>query len=103
MKKISIFWLALITGVIFEGVIVALSFLFGVSGTRFGPSAGFSSCIYVIHLPGLWIAEQLPYKVLWLGIPVLILSTILLLSVIAFIVINIVRRMSQLPRASQWQ
>ena len=93
MKTISAFWLALITGVILEGMIVALSFLFGVSGTRFGPSAGFSSYIYVIHLPGFWVADQLPYSVAWLGIPVLILCTIVILSVISFMVMSIVRKM----------
>ena len=92
MKKISAFWLALFAGVILEGVIVALAWLLGAAGTRFGPVDGFSSCIYAIHLPGLWIAEQLPYSVAWLGIPMIIISTIVLLSVISFFVICILRR-----------
>ena len=92
MKKISTFWLALIVGVILEGTIAVLAKMFGAEFTRFGPANGFSRCLYAIHLPGLWIADRLPSSAAWLGIPVIIISAIVLLSVIAVIVISILRR-----------
>jgi hypothetical protein len=92
MKKISTFWLALIVGVILEGIIAVSAMMFGAEFTRFGPANGFSRCIHAIHFPGLWIADRLPSSAAWLGLPVIIISAIILLSVISVIVISILRK-----------
>lgn len=92
MQKLPIFFLALMAGGILEGIIVVLALVFGVSGTRFGPSAGFSTCVYNLHLPGIWIADQLPYSVAWLGIPMIFISAVVLWSLVAFFIIRLLRR-----------
>jgi len=92
MKKLTTVLLALMAGGILEGIIVVLALVLGVSGTRFGPSPGFSTCVYNLHLPGIWIADQLPYSVAWLGIPMVFIVVVVLWSVIAFFFIRMLRR-----------
>jgi len=92
MKKIPTVLLALMAGGLLEGFIVVLALVFGVSGTRFGPSPGFSTCVYTLHLPGIWMADQLPSSVAWLSIPLMFIVAVVLWSVIAFLCIRYLRR-----------
>ena len=94
MKKIPTFWLALIVSGILEGGVWALTPMFYKVGPC-GPANDFTGIfVYVIHGLGGWIAERwLPATasdaIRW---PVIIIPTIVLWSVIPFIVISIVRR-----------
>ncbi|MEI7937220.1 MAG: hypothetical protein WCK27_11050 [Verrucomicrobiota bacterium] len=93
MKKIPTFWLALIAGVIIESVIAALALAFA----RFGKDLGDPNVIgvfaLIVHGPGVLAARfvqpvdshRFDYAIIWS-------VTAVLWSVMAFIVISILRR-----------
>jgi hypothetical protein len=91
MKKIPTFWLALIAGGVLEGAICGLAAMFARLGPC-GPSNDFTGFLLLIHLPGIWIAGGLLSAESSLQLPVIIVVTAALWSVMAFIIISIVRR-----------
>jgi hypothetical protein len=102
MKKIPSFLLALIIGVISEGVMWALLAF----GSKFGrdgvPLNGFTELIDIVHCPGFFIEHfvyaklhpnysPVDYRVI--NLQVVVCANVILWSMLAFVVISLVRRL----------
>jgi hypothetical protein len=91
MARIPTFWLALMAGVMVEGVLCGLAAAFGRFGPC-GPANDFTAILLLIHLPGIWAGEAALPEVSSMQLPVIIAVGVGLWSAVAFVLIAIARR-----------
>ena len=92
--------LAAIWGVVIESalcVVAVVSVLAGGFGPC-GPSGDAPGFVRVIHQPGFWLAGLLVGDYNLISIPLAVVVTTVLLSVLAFIVLRLVGGRSETPR-----
>ena len=102
MKTIGTFWLALAAGAVMEGALCGLFAAFGSFGPC-GPGNDTTGVLLLIHLPGIRVAESVLPQSSSLQLPVIIVVTAALFSVVAFVIIKVVRRFyarGRIPAAS---
>jgi ABC-type Fe3+ transport system permease subunit len=93
MKKIPTFWFALIVGIILEGIIVALALSFASFGKDLGDPNVIGAFTLIVHGPGVLAARFVqPVDSHRFDYAIILSVTTVLWSVMAFIVISILRR-----------
>jgi len=100
MRKIPTILLATIWGVAIEAVlcvIAVVSVLAGGFGPC-GPSGDAPGFVRVIHQPGFWLSSILVGDDNLISIPLAVMVTTVLLSILAFIVLRFVRGTSECQR-----
>jgi hypothetical protein len=83
------FWLAVIVGTVIEATCCGLFAMFGRFGPC-GPGNDITGFLFMLHLPGIAVAEALPESS-WVQLPVIILVAAALWSIVAFVTIAVVR------------
>ena len=102
MKTIGTFWLALAAGAVMEGALCGLFAACGSFGPC-GPGNDTTGVLLLIHLPGIRVAESVLPQSSSQQLPVIIVVTAALFGVVAFVIINVVRRFyakGRIPAAS---
>jgi hypothetical protein len=93
VKKIPTFWLALIVGIIVEGIIVALALWFASFGKDLGDPNVIGAFTLIVHGPGVLAARFVqPVDSHRFDYAIILSVTSVLWSILAFIVISILRR-----------
>ena len=83
------FWLAVIAGAVVEAVCCGLFAAFG----RLGPCGSgndITEILFVLHIPGITVAEALPDST-WMHLPVVVVVAAALWSIVAFVIITTIR------------
>jgi hypothetical protein len=91
MNRRRILWLTLALGGIIEGALCGLAAMFGSFGPC-GPGNNITGLLFVLHIPSISVAEVLLPQNTLLELPVVILVSAALWSVVALVVISCFRR-----------